>query len=62
MCKFEQIGVNLQNESDSIKEAQRKFSRSCEICCNRGLRISCGKCSIAIAHNLTVAALNDGGK
>lgn len=57
MCKFEQIGVNLQNESDSVKEAQGKFSRSCEICCNRGLHIDCNRCAIAIAHKLTIAAL-----
>ena len=58
MCKFEQIGVCLQNESDTVKEAQCKFARSCEICCNRGLQIKCDQCAIAIAHKLTVAALN----
>lgn len=57
MIKFEQIGVNLQNESETIKEAQSKFSRSCEICCNRGLHIECERCAIAVAHKLTFAAL-----
>lgn len=57
MIKFEQIGVNLQNESETIKEAQNKFSRSCDICCNRGLNIKCERCAIAIAHKLTIAAL-----
>lgn len=57
MIKFEQIGVNFQNESVTIKEAQWKFSRSCEICCNRGLHIDCERCAISVAHKLTVAAL-----
>lgn len=59
MCKFEQIGVNMQNDSCSVEEAQGKFTRSCEICCNRGLRINCERCAIAVAHKLTVAAIKE---
>lgn len=59
MCKFEQIGVNLQTTSESIAEAESRFSRSCDICCHRGLRIDCGRCAIETAHKLTVAALNE---
>ena len=57
MIKFEQIGVNLQNESTSKLEAQSKFSRSCEICCNRGIHLECERCAIAVAHKLTVSAI-----
>lgn len=57
MIKFEQVGVNLQNESETVKEAQSKFARSCDICCNRGLHIDCDRCFIAASHKLTVAAL-----
>ena len=57
MIKFEQIGVNMQYDSNTVKEAESKFSRSCDICCHRGLHISCDRCVIAEAHKLTVAAI-----
>ena len=59
MIKFEQVGINLQNECETIKEAESKFARSCEICCNRGLHIECDRCLIAAAHKLTVSALSE---
>ena len=56
MTKFEQVGVNMQYEAITKEMAQRKFSRSCECCCNKGLRISCDRCSIATVHQLVIAS------
>ena len=56
MLKFEQVGVNMQYEAPTKEIAQKKFSRSCECCCNRGLQIKCGQCAIATAHRLVVAS------
>ena len=55
MTKFEQVGVNMQYDSITKEEAQQKFSRSCDCCCNRGMRISCDICAIETAHKLVVA-------
>lgn len=56
MTKFEQVGVNMQYEAPTIEIAQRKFSRSCECCCNKGMRIKCEHCAIETAHKLVVAS------
>ncbi len=56
MTKFEQVGVNMQYESATKEIAQQKFSRSCECCCNRGMRIDCDRCAIATVHQLVVAS------
>lgn len=59
MTKFEQIGVNYQNDAESKEQANRSFYYSCECCCTRGLRIECDRCAIAVAHNLTIAAFEN---
>ena len=59
MTKFEQVGVNYQNDAGSKEQANRSFRYSCECCCNRGLRIECDRCAIAVAHNLTIAAFEN---
>lgn len=56
MTKFEQVGVNMQYDSETKEMAQRKFSRSCECCCSKGLHIKCDRCSIATAHQLIMAS------
>lgn len=56
MSKFEQIGVNMQYAAPTKEIAQRKFSRSCECCCNKGLNIKCDRCAIATVHQLVVAS------
>lgn len=58
MTKFEQIGVNMQYEADTVEMAQQKFSRSCDCCCNKGMHLNCDRCSIAIVHRLVVASFN----
>lgn len=58
MTKFEQIGVELQQEACSQEEAQKRFLTSCKICCSRGLQIDCDKCAIAAANTITIAAID----
>lgn len=59
MTKFEQVGVNMQYEATTKEVAIRKFSRSCECCCNKGMRIECNKCSIATVYQLVVASFEN---
>ena len=59
MTKFEQIGVNYQNDAESKEQANRSFRYSCECCCTRGMHIECDRCAIAVAHNLTIAAFEN---
>ena len=59
MTKFEQIGCQLQQSSDSIREACRRFNYSCQICCTRGVHIDCDHCAIQCVHQQTVACLRD---
>lgn len=59
MTKFEQVGVNYQNDAESKEQANRSFRYSCECCCTRGLRIEYDRCAIAVAHNLTIAAFEN---
>lgn len=59
MTKFEQVGVNYQNDAESKEQANRSFRYSCECCCSRGLHIECDRCAIAVTHNLTIAAFEN---
>ena len=56
MTKFEQVGVNMQYESDTKETAMKKFSRSCECCCSKGMNIECDRCAIEIVHKLVIAS------
>ena len=57
MTKFEQVGVNMQYDSPTKEMARKRFSRSCECCCNKGLQIKCDRCAIATVHYLVIASL-----
>lgn len=59
MTKFEQVGVNYQNDAESKEQANRSFRYSCECCCTHGMHIECDRCAIAVAHNLTIAAFEN---
>lgn len=59
MTKFEQVGVNLQNDSVTKEEARKNFAYSCRVCCNRGMQIHCDRCAISVCHQQTMACLND---
>ena len=56
MTKFEQVGVNMQYESTTKEVAIKKFSRSCECCCNRGMHLACDRCAITTVHQLVLAS------
>ena len=55
MTKFEQVGVNIQYDAPTKEIALKRFSRSCECCCNKGMQIKCDVCAIETAHKLVVA-------
>lgn len=59
MTKFEQIGIQLQQNSVTIQEANRALAYSCGVCCNRGMRIDCDRCGIAACHKLTISILGE---
>lgn len=54
MSRFEEVGMNLQIQSDSKSQAERRFEYSCELCCKRGLRIDCDRCGINVIHQRMV--------
>ena len=58
MTKFEQIGVNYQYDAIDKADANRYFKYSCNCCCQRGMRIECDRCAIAVAHDLVVATFD----
>ena len=49
---FESIGVSRQYSALNAKEADRQFSNSCKICCNKGIKLDCDRCAINYTHNL----------
>ena len=59
MTKFEQIGVTRQYEATTKSEAIKSFAHSCDVCCNKGMRLDCDKCTIAYTNKLVVACFND---
>lgn len=59
MTKFEQIGINHQYNSTNKDDAIKSFNYSCNVCCTRGMHISCDKCSIACVHSLVVATFEE---
>lgn len=46
MTKFEQVGVDLQCDAMSVRDAVKSFRYSCKVCCLRGMRIDCDRCAI----------------
>ena len=55
MLKFEQIGVALQQESTSKREAIQKLQYSCRVCCYRGIHLTCEQCAIQATHAITIS-------
>lgn len=58
MTKFEQIGINMQYDAVSKRNANELFKNSCNACCHKGIHITCDTCKIAVAHNLVIAAFD----
>ncbi len=59
MTGFERKGCEIQMDSRTVSQAVKNFAYSCEVCCNRGIRISCDRCAIAVTHENVVAAILD---
>lgn len=59
MTGFERKGCEIQMDSQTVSQAVKNFAYSCEVCCNRGIRISCDRCAIAFTHENVVAAILD---
>ena len=59
MTKFENIGVERQQNSVNTYEADRNFRISCKLCCHYGLHIDCDRCAISVAHEQVVAIFAD---
>lgn len=59
MTYFEMNGVNLQNQARNVKEADKRFSVSCTMCCQRGMQIDCDRCAIALANAQRVKVLKE---
>lgn len=51
VTKFEQVGVNYQNDAASKHDAIKSFRYSCRVCCERGIRIDCDRCAISATHD-----------
>lgn len=60
MTKFEQVGVNYQNDAETKQEALKAFKHSCYCCCVRGMHLDCGHCAIAMVHNMTISSFDKG--
>ena len=59
MTAFEIRGVELQQESSSGFQARKRFEHSCNLCCNRGLRIEYGRCAIKVAHETFMGIIKE---
>lgn len=59
MTGFERKGCEFQLDSQTVPQAVKNFEYSCEVCCNRGIRISCDRCAIAVTHENVVAFILD---
>jgi len=59
MTGFERRGCEFQMDSRTVSEAVKNFAYSCKVCCNKGVRISCDRCAIAVTHENVVAAIRD---
>lgn len=57
MTAFDDKGCQLQMESETMSEAQRRFEYSCECCCTKGRRIPCDRCPIAATHEAVMKSL-----
>ena len=58
MTYFEEKGIELQKLSRSPREADRRYERSCEICCITGKRICCDRCGIDYVHKQVIEAFS----
>jgi len=58
MSKFEEIGVEKQYASNSIRQANFHYEQSCYLCVTRGRHIECKHCHIEGAHAEVIETFN----
>lgn len=54
---FFENGADIQYQSTSIRQADKNYNKSCNLCCSIGLRMRCEMCPIEGAHATVVATL-----
>lgn len=59
MTKFEMVGVDRQLKSRNPYEAKKFLKHSCDVCCRRGMQISCDKCAIEFTNLEILATFSD---
>lgn len=59
MTGFERKGCELQMGCETVRQAVKTFEYSCNVCCTKGVRITCERCAIAVTHENVVAAIRD---
>lgn len=59
MTVFENKGCELQMACNNVPQAVKTFQYSCRVCCERGVRVSCDHCAIAITHEIVCSAIAD---
>ncbi len=57
MTGFEERGVQLQMACETEAQAMRTFNHSCRLCAEKGLRIRCDRCAIAVANEQVCDAI-----
>lgn len=58
MTRFEEVGVQLQRQSRSIEDCEKKFEYSCDRCSHSGLRIECDRCAISYTHQVMLTVIS----
>jgi len=53
------MAVEFLQDSVSKEDARKNFLRSCDLCCNRGYHLDCGKCEVKAVYKLTIAIFDD---
>lgn len=59
MSKFEEIGVEKQYASTSIRQANFHYEKSCYLCSIHGRNIKCTHCHIEGAHAEVIKFFNN---
>ena len=62
MTKFETRASEFLVSCETLAQANRTFSNSCNICCKTGRRCDCDRCIVAETHSLVIAIIADNNK
>lgn len=62
MTKFEQIGVDIIDDTRNIQDLRRAYDRSCSICIRKGYHLICDYCAIADKYLIHKAFLEEYGQ